>query len=167
MCGEELHKPGSSPGEATASSKAGFVMSIPGSQFEEAVVGCHHILHEHLELSPGQPEHQMEHSTKQWSVTQIISFNPNKSLIMSKRTSTAPWKLPVIFLPLVALLLIIDCTPPPLKSVSFGPRRCLYLWGNGNGNNRLTMWVWAINGGAMFILCFIRKCLVNAKRRCK
>jgi hypothetical protein len=70
----------------------------------------HDIFHEHLEASPGDPEHQLELNTKQWIVTNVISFNAGKSKIVSKQPSSAPWQLPVIYLPLLLLLLIVKCS---------------------------------------------------------
>jgi hypothetical protein len=49
-----------------------------------------------------------DNSTKQWSSTKIISFNAGKSFIMSKDPLRASWQLPVICLPLVLLLLIVN-----------------------------------------------------------
>jgi hypothetical protein len=74
-----------------AGSRTGSVKSVPDSLFEEANVGGHDILHEHLDPAPRKPELQLELNTKQWSVTNIISFNAGKSLIVSKYPSSAPW----------------------------------------------------------------------------
>jgi hypothetical protein len=54
-----------------------------------------------LEAAPGEPEHQLELNIKQWSVTNVISFNADKSMIVSKHPSSAPWQMTVISLPLV------------------------------------------------------------------
>jgi hypothetical protein len=56
-------------------------------------------------------------STKQRSITKIISVNTDNGLIMSKLALIAPRQLPVIFLPLLVLLLIItkcssSCSSP-------------------------------------------------------
>jgi hypothetical protein len=83
--------------------KTAFASSIPSSQFEELDVGRHDILHEHLKAAPRKPEHQLELDTKQWCVTNVISFNAGKSLIMLKLPPIAPRQLTVIFLPLIAL----------------------------------------------------------------
>jgi hypothetical protein len=56
-------------------------------------------------VAPREPEHQLKLNTKQWSVTNTISFNADKSMIMSKHSSSAPWQMVVIGLPLVLLLL--------------------------------------------------------------
>jgi hypothetical protein len=109
-----------------AGSKTGFASSIPTSQFEELDVRRHDILHEHLKAAPRKPEHQLELDTKQWCVTNVISFNAFKSKIMSKLPPTAPGKLTVIFFPLIALHHSGCCKLPTGGSSGY----CLHRSGN-------------------------------------
>jgi hypothetical protein len=117
------------------SSKAGFVKSVPDSCFEEADVGGHDILNDHLEAAPGKPEHQLELSTKQWSITKIISLNAGKRLIMSKHPSTAPWQLPVIYLHLIVLLLIITKCSNGGSPMEYSQKELDVVHGVFNGNS--------------------------------
>jgi hypothetical protein len=77
-------------------------------------------------VSPRKPEHQLELDTKQWCVTNVISFNAFKSKIMSKLPPIAPGQLTVIFFPLVALHHSSCCKLPTGGSSGY----CLHRSGN-------------------------------------